>query len=73
VVDVEDAVLVLTTYAKKAAGRENSLRYWQLIQGDVNGTLDDLTVEDAVAILTYYAKNASGQEATFAERQNSVP
>ena len=73
VVDVEDAVLVLTTYAKKAAGRENSLRYWQLIQGDVNGTLDDLTVEDAVAILTYYAKKASGQEATFAERQNSVP
>ena len=73
VVDVEDAVLVLTTYAKKAAGRENSLRYWQLIQGDVNGTLDDLTVEDAVAILTYYAKKASGQEAIFAERQNSVP
>lgn len=73
VVDVEDAVLVLTAYAKKAAGRENSLRYWQLIQGDVNGTLDDLTVEDAVAILTYYAKNAAGQEAIFAERQNSVP
>lgn len=73
VVDVEDAVLVLTAYAKKAAGRENSLRYWQLIQGDVNGTLDDLTVEDAVAILTYYAKNAAGQEATFTERQNSVP
>ena len=73
VVDVEDAVLVLTAYAKKAAGRENSLRYWQLIQGDVNGTLDDLTVEDAVTILTYYAKQAAGQEATFAERQNSVP
>ena len=73
VVDVADAVLVLTAYAKKAAGRENSLRYWQLIQGDVTGTLDDLTVEDAVAILTYYAKKASGQEATFAERQNSVP
>ena len=73
VVDVEDAVLVLTAHAKKAAGRENSLRYWQLIQGDVNGTLDDLTVEDAVTILTYYAKQAAGQEATFAERQNSVP
>lgn len=73
VVDVADAVLVLTTYAKKAVKQPNSLRYWQLIQGDVNGTLDDLTVEDAVAILTYYAKNAAGQEATFTERQNSVP
>ena len=73
VVDVADAVLVLTTYAKKAVKQPNSLRYWQLIQGDVNGTLDDLTVEDAVTILTYYAKKASGQEATFAERQNSVP
>ena len=73
VVDVADAVLVLTTYAKKAVKQPNSLRYWQLIQGDVNGTLDDLTVEDAVTILTYYAKNAAGQEATFTERQNSVP
>ena len=70
---MEEAGVVLTADAKKAAGRENSLRYWQLIQGDVNGTLDDLTVEDAVAILTYYAKQAAGQEATFTERQNSVP
>lgn len=72
-VTVEDAILVLTTYAEKAAGKPGSLRYWQLIQGDVSGTLDDLTVQDAVAILTYYAQQAAGQEAVFAERQNSVP
>lgn len=65
-ISVSDAVVVLTYYAKKAAGQDVSQDeiFQNILVGDVN---DDgtIAVEDAVAILTYYAKKAAGQDATW--------
>ena len=65
-ISVSDAVVVLTYYAKKAAGQDVSQdeTFQNILVGDVNDD-GEITVEDAVAILTYYAKKAAGQDATW--------
>ena len=59
-IDVDDAVSVLTFYAKKAAGvAVEDLSDGQLYAADIN--LDgSVTVQDAVYILTYYAQTSAG-------------
>lgn len=56
---VDDAVFVLTIYAKMAAGIEVNLTPNQFFYSDCNhdGKVD---VTDAVLILEYYAKRAAG-------------
>jgi len=54
-ISVEDAVIVLTYYAKRSAGLEAEI---DLYAADVNGD-DVIGVEYAVGILTYYAKAAA--------------
>ena len=56
---VDDAVFVLTIYAKMAAGAEVNLTPNQFFYSDCNhdGKVD---VTDAVLILEYYAKRAAG-------------
>ena len=65
-ISVNDAVVVLSYYAKKAAGQDVSQdeTFKNILVGDVNDD-GEITVEDAVAILTYYAKKAAGQDATW--------
>ena len=65
-ISVSDAVVVLTYYAKKAAGQDVSQdeTFQNILVGDINGD-GTIAVEDAVAILTYYAKKAAGQDATW--------
>lgn len=65
-ISVNDAVVVLTYYAKKAAGQDVSqdAAFKNILVGDINGD-GDLSVDDAVSILTYYAKKAAGQDATW--------
>lgn len=60
-VSVEDAVMVLTYYAKRSAGLEAEI---DLYAADVN---EDgvIGVEDAVGILTYYARKAAGLSPSF--------
>ncbi len=60
-ISVEDAVIVLTYYAKRSAGLEAEI---DLYAADVNGD-DVIGVEDAVGILTYYAKAAAGLSPSF--------
>ena len=79
-VDVQDAVAVLTYYAKIAAGQENvvlnedeNLHNLAFFLADVDTESKEgknngnklMTTEDAVSILTYYAKAAAGQEPTW--------
>ena len=79
-VDVQDAVAVLTYYAKIAAGQENvvlnedeNLHNLAFFLADVDTESKEgknngnklMTTEDAVSILTYYAKTAAGQEPTW--------
>ena len=64
VIDVSDAVEILTYYAKKCANWDISLSEEQLQCADINGD-GMLSVEDAVAVLTYYAKSAAGLEPTW--------
>ncbi len=73
-VSVEDAVSVLSYYARQAAGLENvkilqesdqsSDEETAYLSADVNGD-GEVTVEDAVEILTYYAKQSAGLDATW--------
>ena len=60
-IEVTDAVLVLTYYAKSAAGIAVTI---DSRSADVNqdGIVD---VVDAVGILTYYARQAAGLPPTF--------
>ena len=65
-VSMDDAVLTLTIYAKKAAGMDVDFSEVQVVVADVNddGTVD---VKDAIAILTYYAKVSAGLQPTWEE------
>ncbi len=60
-VSVEDAVMVLTYYAKRSAGLSAEI---DLYAADVNKD-DVIGVEDAVGILTYYAKASAGLPPSF--------
>ncbi len=72
IVDVSDAVAVLTYYAKRAAGLEpifgetpeENEAIFALADVDQDGMI---TVQDAVYILTYYAQKASGMQPTWKE------
>ena len=79
-VDVPDAIAILTYTAKIAAGQENivfnedeNLNKFAFFLADVDteskaGKNEDnklMTTEDAVRILTYTAKTAAGQEVTW--------
>ena len=72
IVDVSDAVAVLTYYAKRAAGLEpifgetpeENEAIFALADVDQDGII---TVQDAVYILTYYAQKASGMQPTWEE------
>ena len=72
IVDVSDAVAVLTYYAKRAAGLEpifgetpeENEAIFVLADVDQDGMI---TVQDAVYILTYYAQKASGMQPTWEE------
>ena len=72
IVDVSDAVAVLTYYAKRAAGLEpifgetpeENEAIFALADVDQDGMI---TVQDAVYILTYYAQKASGMQPTWEE------
>ena len=61
VVSVQDAVLVLTYYAKKSVGLEpeTDVQFQYIQRGDID---EDgiISVQDAVLILTYYAKKSAG-------------
>ncbi len=69
-VSVEDAVSVLTYYARQSAGLEAKLTQADdteesaFLAADVDGD-GQITVEDAVAILTYYAKKSAGLDAAW--------
>ena len=72
IVDVSDAVAVLTYYAKRAAGLEpifgetpeENEAIFALADVDQDGII---TVQDAVYILTYYAQRACGMQPTWEE------
>ena len=65
-ISVNDAIVLLTYYAKKAAGQDASQdeTFQNILVGDINGD-GTIAVDDAVAILTYYAKKAAGQDAIW--------
>lgn len=60
-VSVQDAVMVLTYYAKKSVGLkpETDAQFQYIQRGDID---EDgvISVQDAVLILTYYAKKSAG-------------
>ena len=60
-IEVADAVLVLTYYAKSAAGIPSTIDFRL---ADVNRD-EKIDVADAVGILTYYARQAAGLPTTF--------
>lgn len=59
VVEVEDAVSVLTEYAAISAGNAAAFSAAQKAAGDVDCD-NTISVEDAVCILTYYAQQSAG-------------
>ena len=61
---VEDAVEMLTAYAKRAAGLSDTLSVYQEKAADVDGD-GQITVEDAVHTLNYYAKKAAGMTTSW--------
>lgn len=82
-VDVDDAVLILQYYAKKAAGLEPTLLEQATNEEEIlsyflsdidtcsqNQGTDggELSVEDAVQILTYYAQAAAGNHPVWSNR-----
>lgn len=72
-VDVDDAVSVLTFYAKKAAGvAVEELSDEQLYAADID-TDGSITVQDAVYILTYYAQTSAGLEPSWADIVPEAP
>ena len=60
-IEVADAVLVLTYYAKSAAGIPSTIDF-RLADVNQDGKID---VADAVKILTCYARQAAGLPPTF--------
>lgn len=72
-IDVDDAVSVLTFYAKKAAGvAVEELSDEQLYAADID-TDGSITVQDAVYILTYYAQTSAGLEPSWEDILPEVP
>lgn len=71
-ITVEDAVAILTTYAKRAAGWTVSMPYYQESAADVDSD-GQIIVEDAVYTLTYYAQQAAGLSPSWADLQIEVP
>ena len=66
-IDVDDAVSVLTFYAKTAAGvAVEDLNSDQLYAADIDWD-GSVTVQDAVYILTYYAQTSAGLEPSWAD------
>ena len=71
-VSVDDAVQILTYYARRAAGYTTFFSEIAHINdlatnaADINGD-GVISVEDAVAVLTYYAKTASGMQPSWAD------
>lgn len=66
-IDVDDAVSVLTFYAKAAAGvaiDDLSEEQFNASDIDANGSI---SVQDAVYILTYYAQTSAGLEPSWAD------
>lgn len=72
-IDVDDAVSVLTFYAKKAAGvAVDDLSDEQLYAADIDAD-SSISVQDAVYILTYYAQTSAGLEPSWADILPEVP
>ena len=72
-VDVDDAVSVLTFYAKKAAGvAADDLSDQQFNAADID-TDGSITVQDAVYILTYYAQTSAGLEPSWTDIVPEAP
>ena len=72
-VDVDDAVSVLTFYAKTAAGvAVDDLSGEQFNAADID-TDGSITVQDAVYILTYYAQTSAGLEPSWTDIVPEVP
>ncbi|MCI7421667.1 MAG: hypothetical protein MSA57_00295 [Ruminococcus sp.] len=73
-IDVDDAVSVLTFYAKTAAGLASTedLNSNQLYAADID-TDGSITVQDAVYILTYYAQTSAGLEPSWTDIVPEVP
>lgn len=66
-IDVDDAVSVLTFYAKTAAGvAVEDLSGDQLYAADIDAD-SSISVQDAVYILTYYAQTSAGLEPSWAD------
>lgn len=76
-VNVEDAVAVLTYYAKRSAGMnpifsEVPMQHAKaMVASDIDGD-SIISVEDAVAILTYYARKSAGLNPDWSEIGNTV-
>ena len=72
IVSVDDAVQILTYYARHAAGYTTFFSEIAHINdlatnaADINGD-GVISVEDAVAVLTYYAMTASGMQPSWAD------
>lgn len=66
VISVEDACLILQTYARQAAGLDAELTTMQFAALDVN---EDgvASVEDAVYVLQYYAMEAAGLQPEWSD------
>lgn len=72
-IDVDDAVSVLTFYAKKAAGvAVDDLSDEQFNAADIDAD-GSITVQDAVYILTYYAQTSAGLEPSWTDIVPEVP
>lgn len=72
-IDVDDAVSVLTFYAKAAAGvAVDDLSDEQFNAADID-TDGSITVQDAVYILTYYAQTSAGLEPSWEDILPEVP
>lgn len=64
VIAVEDAVAILTDYARTSAALESNFTVSQKRLSDVDFD-GSISVEDAVAVLTYYAEKSAGLDASF--------
>lgn len=72
-IDVDDAVSVLTFYAKTAAGvAVEDLSGDQLYAADIDAD-SSISVQDAVYILTYYAQTSAGLEPSWEDILPEVP
>lgn len=71
-IDVDDASIVLSYYAQKAAGLnvEGKEEFKNITNGDVDKN-NEISVDDASFILSYYAKNAAGLNPTWDNILNS--